>query len=188
MALVHKIKEFISSWEKKDFYVYTGLFLGFVCVVTLGLIFYSQYTMSDLERRIDEVNELRETSVKDILGRAREVEQQRKNVNEMLAKEKDFNIASYFKKLLNDLNISGDKQERFEILQAEREDDYREDSLSVRLVDMNMQKLTELLQEIEQNQRIYSKDLEINKSPKKADAIEVSITIATLQPKAEPVE
>lgn len=48
-----------------------------------------------------------------------------------------------------------------------------------------MKQLTELLYELEQKKRIYIKKLEIEKSKKTNNSIDVIITIATLLPKTE---
>ncbi len=48
---------------------------------------------------------------------------------------------------------------------------------------MNMRELSELLNVLEQNKRVYTKELEVQKSRKSPRAIEVQLTIATLQPR-----
>jgi hypothetical protein len=48
---------------------------------------------------------------------------------------------------------------------------------------MNMQELCELLQALERVQRIFSKSIDIQRSKKIPDAIDVTLVIATLLPK-----
>jgi len=52
---------------------------------------------------------------------------------------------------------------------------------------MNTQKLTELLDTLEQNERIYTKEVEIYK-PDAGQTINVNLLIATLEPKIETPE
>jgi len=188
MQFITKIKDIIASWEKKDFYIYVGTFIGFFVLMTLAIVFYSRYKTNGLRREIDNINELRESDVKKILTDARDIDRQKEEISEILAQDKNFKIGEIFKGLLKQLGIS-DKQEGLTtISRSEREDIYTEEKLQARLINMNMQQLTELLHEIEQSKRIYAKELEITKSLKKANTIEVSITIATLQPKAQKAE
>jgi hypothetical protein len=183
MKLFEKIEQFIDSWELRDFYIYVGSYMGAVLVCTFLLLFYYYSSMHSLRRQLEDINDMRENTVRSILTRAQQVRKQKEDVDAMLAQEPDFKIGGYFKDLLTRLDL-GDKKEIETTSSVDRDEKYKEDILRVRLVDMNMQQLAQLLNEIEQNKRIYSKELEITKSQKRPDAIEASITIATLQPKA----
>ena len=50
---------------------------------------------------------------------------------------------------------------------------------------MTMKDLTELLKEVEQNKRVFAKELEIIASKKTANTIDVNFTIATLEPQMQ---
>jgi ribosomal protein S17E len=60
--------------------------------------------------------------------------------------------------------------------------------LNAKFDTMNMRQLCELLDAVEQNKRIYTKELEIIKSKKVPNTIDVNLTIATLQAKPETTE
>ncbi len=182
MEMLEKIASFIENIETKKFYLYAGVIIGSIFLFSAVIVFYHYRQVNYFKSQIDEINDLREVDVRTILTRAQRVQQQRAEVDAMLAEDVNFKIGGYFKDLLTELNLL-DKQEIETTSQIEREDNYRESILNTKFVDMNMKQLTELLSKIEQNRRIYSKELEITKSKKKPDALEVSITIATLQPK-----
>jgi hypothetical protein len=50
-----------------------------------------------------------------------------------------------------------------------------------------MKNLTELLQEIELNKRVFTKELDITASSKQPGTIDVSLTIVTLEPKPKEI-
>jgi hypothetical protein len=187
VELFKKIKTTIDGWEQREFYMYTGIYLGFVLLCAAGVTFRYYSKINSLSKQIDNINELREERVRVILNRAQKVQKQRVDVDTMLSEDEDFKIGGYFKDLLATLQLT-EKKESEIISQTDREDNYRESVLSARFVGMNMKLLTELLNKIEQNKRIYSKELEIVASKKTPQTLEVSVTIATLQPKTEVIE
>jgi len=120
-----------------------------------------------------------------MLTEARKVELQREQVNAMLAQDPDFKIGKYLSDLLISFHIAEKKREPSSTV---REDGYQEVSMYTELANMNMKQLTELLDKIEQNKRVYLKTINIVKAKGKADAIDVALTIGTLQSKAETAE
>lgn len=64
---------------------------------------------------------------------------------------------------------------------------YTEVQLYASFSNMNIQKIAELLDTLEQNDRIYVKELEIYKS-EQAHAVNINIMIATLQIQSELAE
>ncbi|RTL07205.1 hypothetical protein EKK58_03450 [Candidatus Dependentiae bacterium] len=118
-----------------------------------------------------EARELREKMV--------QVQTQRSRVNTMLEEEADFKIAGYFNNVLINLHLIDNKKIE-ETSQINREDNYRESELITTLTNLDMKQITELLYEIEQKKRIYIKKLEIEKSKKNKNKLDVNLIIATL--------
>ncbi len=69
------------------------------------------------------------------------------------------------------------------VTKTTRGENYEERSLEIKFTDITMKELAQLLQDIEQKKRIYSKSLEINVSKKQPHTIDVNLTIATLHKK-----
>ena len=187
MAVIEKIRTFIEAIETKDFYKYISFFLLGVTLISSGIVFQYYRKVNYWKGRIKIINELREDDVKIIREKAQHVQKQRAEVDAILAEDEDFKIGGYFKNLLTKLHLT-DKKVAEETAQIDREDNYRESELNAKFEDMNMKQLAELLQEIEQNKRIFNKKLEITKSNKKPGTIEIQITIATLLPETELTE
>lgn len=181
MEFLRSFQERIENLERKEFYRYLGIFLGIFLLLVVAAIFQYTRTINKYRKQISYVNTMRD-EVRSILSKHEQIERQRKEVDAILSEEEDFNIVGYIEDIINKLGLGANFKERTPS-SIEREDNYREDMVKVALVDMNMRQLAELLNEIENNPRIFTTELEIIKS-KKTPTIEVNLTIATLHPKA----
>lgn len=188
MIFFSNIKNYISNLDQKDFYKNVGIALGIVVIIMLGIMYYTHTRVSYWRKRINIINQERE-EIRIILEKDQLVLNQRAQVNAMLIEEPDFKIQGYFTNLVNKLGFIGNKAPSTSVSFGDRDDqEYREVLLNAKFEAMNMKQLTELLNELEQYDRIYIKELEIIKSRKIADAITVNLTIATLQRKPEQTE
>lgn len=185
MVIFEKIQEFIKNLEERTFYYYLAALLGIIILLSGFLIYSNQSSIAYWQKRIRAINELRD-DVKNILTKDDEVSSQRISVNNMLQEMPDFKIDGYLTEVLQQLSLEGNKQTSGPVMYVDHGDpEYREALLPVKFDMMNMKQLCELLEKIEQNKRVYSKDLEIVKSKKVPNTIEVSLTIGTLQRKPE---
>jgi len=182
MEALEKIRAFFEGMEEKDFYKYIALFISTVFLIVGFIVFRYYQNINYLKKRIDVVNELREEAHQ-VLEKSLRVEQQRKEVNHILEEDADFKIIGYFEGLVEKFKLPKPTEKR--VTETNLDDEYRESTLEIKFTDMNMKALAELLQEIEQNKRIYSKTLEISKSKKQPNTIEVNLSIATLHKKTE---
>jgi len=188
MELFNKIKNFIAHLEQKEFYKYSGILLGVLLALVMAILYYNYSRVNFWKKQINKINDERE-EIRTILEKDQQVLSQRAEVNTMLTEIPDFKIDGYFTTLVGKLGFIGAQKPTTEVRSSDREDpEYQEVLLTARFDTMNMKQLSELLDEIEQNGRIYTKDLEIIKSKKTPDAIMVNLTIATLQRKPENTE
>ena len=182
MEIINRLRLAIEELDRRDFYKYLIIVLSIVLLLVGFFVFRYYRNSSNLRTRIEDVNEIREDRVRSILRRMDNVERQRKQVNDILAKEKDFKIAGYFDKLLSAQGLVDNSTER-STSTIELDKEYREVILRARFVEMTMKQLCELLDAIEKKERVYAKSLEIIRSTKTPETIDVNMTIATLQPK-----
>ncbi len=180
MAALEKIKTFFEGLDEKTFYKYLAIYLGIVFVLVGLMIFRYYQNINYLDQRINTVNELREDA-RQVLEKSVRVEQQHKEVNRILEEDPDFKIKGYFDNLIDKLNLPQPTLTR--VTKTSRDENYEESSLEIKFTDITMKELAQLLQDIEQNKRIYSKALEINVSKKQPHTIDVNLTIATLHKK-----
>lgn len=182
MNILEKIKEFFDSLDTKDFYTYIGAFLGAIALVLLFLIYRFYTNVWDYQRQLRLTNNQR-SDVQSLLEKAARVKKQQKDVNTMLEADPNFKIAGYFQGILEQLALTNKRESETVTTQERGEQEYNESILTAKFIDMTMKEISELLNVLERNARIYTKNLEIQKSRKSNRTIEVQLTIATLQPR-----
>ena len=176
MEALQKINQILQTINKKQFYIYAGIFVGSI-LLTEGVVLWRYYQKTNkLRREINYINISREDA-QDIFTRAQRVEKQQKEVDGILSEDTNFKIAGYFKEMVNQLGLS-EKQKIAQPQSIDRDDNYIET-----VVNAKFTQITILLQSIEQNARLYTKELEIVRSTKMPNTLEVKIIVATLLPK-----
>ena len=179
MIVIENIKNYLKNIQEKTFYQYLAGVVG-VIVVLCGLIFFLYFrSISNLKQEISNLNDSRDRA-KEILDQAEKVQKQRTAVDTILAQEPDFKIAGYISDLLAKKGLKPTQETAADGYQ---EGNYLEKLLTIQLQEISMRDLTELLDEIEQKERLYLKEIDINKSKKSPKTIDVTMTIATLLPK-----
>jgi hypothetical protein len=182
MIQLEKLKQYLDELDDRSLYRY---FMGFLAGVAaiMGLVVLLQYrAINTITKKIKALNSQR-IEAQEILTRFEQVTQQKEAVESVLEKDKSFRIVGYVDTLLNNLQLNRNKgpyQPTTEPLEGH--DTYDEVTLIVPLIEITMRNLAELLNEIEKNERIYIKQLDIVKSQAKP-AIDVTVTLATLQPR-----
>ena len=183
MKAIEIMQEWLDSLENAIFYRYLAGILS-VIIAIAGIIIYQYYTtMNEYTDQIEAINEQRQ-DVQELLEKAHLVYEQKKAVNALLAADPNFKIEAYFTKVISQLGL----QSNLDVRNANRiergDQKYDESILNAKLSGMNMKEVSELLENIEENKRVYIKNVEIEKSRKKPRTVEVHITIATLQPRS----
>jgi hypothetical protein len=183
MELLDKMQAYINSIDQKRFSQYLIGMLGAV-TLALALLFFNYYrTVSGLKAEAIAINDLREDEKK-ILDKAQMIKKDQKEIDAVLAQDKNFKIAGYFKDLVEKLGFA-QKDPSIEVTTASREGKYQESILQALFTALSMKQLTELLQEIELNKRVFIKELDITPSKKQQNSIDVTLIIATLEPKQQ---
>jgi hypothetical protein len=183
MEILEKIRTFIQELDEKEFRTYLIATLSAIFIVLIFFVAFYLKRISTLKKQITYVNEKRE-EVKTILDKTEVVDQEQQKIDTLLGEKTDFKIQGYFDDTLKKLNltyqsIAGSK--------GDKDATYREVVLKASFDDLTMKKLCDLLEELEKNRLVYTKELEITKS-KKTKAIDVALTIATLQKKSQTTE
>lgn len=183
MNILIQLQKKLEGLDNKQFMMYIISFLTGIILLSC-IIMYRYYSSTrQLQKHIAFINTKR-TEVKEILERYESVKKQQTEVNELLAKDKDFVIAGYFTNLIKILAIEKNKTREPETSSEDLDNGYTERRLYATFTNLNMQKVSELLDTIEQSERIYTKELEIYK-PTNEPMVNVNLLIATLEPKIE---
>ena len=185
MKIFDALSNYLANLDQKNFNKYLLIYLGALLTLSVASVYYYYNTIKYWKKQTNEINATRD-EIKVIVDRDELVQKQREEVNTLLSEMPDFKIGEYFNDLIGKLGLTQNVVTSPSITYADRGDkEYREVLLTTQFDMMNMKQLTELLNEIEQNKRIYTKELEIIKSKKTPNTIEVNLTIATLQRKPE---
>ena len=188
MEFIENIKRTIALWDEKEFYTYVGGFFLALVFIILGSLYYKHTGITFWRKRINSINEEREF-IRNILNKEQRVSGQRAEVNAMLTETPDFKIDGFFTELMGKFGFEGNRKPTTSVSFADRGDpEYREVLLNAKFDALDMKRLCELLDELEQNKRIYTKELEIVKSKRNPSTIDVNLTIGTLQRKPEQTE
>jgi len=165
MEFIQKLQSYLDQLDEKRFYQYCGAFLVIVGLGMSILMFQYYRTIKSLKNQISAINETRE-EVRLLLDKAQHVKKEQKEVDEIIAQDPNFKIAGYFEDIITKLGLASKKASKLEVTVPAQEGRYQESVLNARFADMTMKELTELLKEIEQNKRVFSKELEITASKK----------------------
>ncbi|MBI2353249.1 hypothetical protein HYV11_03360 [Candidatus Dependentiae bacterium] len=179
MITINTIKNFINGLDRKEFIFYSSIYLGFCLFLVFGIMIRHIYVMQEAKNKIISLNQARK-KVQEVLTQFSQVIHQRNNVDALLQKDKSFYLQKFFKDLIQQPSLMiknvNDKPSTQKL-----ENGYTEESLNVTLTAITTQQLCMLLKEIENEERIYIKSLDITKPI--AKKINVSMVIATLIPK-----
>ena len=178
MGILEKTREYVAGLEEKELNRYIAIVIGIILLLMMTLLFYHYRTVSNYRLSIKNINKLREQNVQDILAKAEYLDKQQDEINAILAEDKNFKIIQYFDRVKQKLQLTNKKVTE-QSSQIERADQYRESILNVTFDDIDMKQVTELLKELEENKRIFIKKLDIAKSKKIPQKLEVSMTIGT---------
>lgn len=181
MVIFDTIRNYITNLDQKSWYIHLGIGLGIYLALLGGILFYYYNAASTITQEIETLNEERAKARK-ILTEAVRVQKQRAEVNSLIEEEPNFKIKRYLQDVMTDIGIANNMTIGNDT-NTDRDDNFRETIVNYQFTGINMRQLTELLDNIEQNPRLYTKDLDITKSKKIPNTIDVSITVATMTPK-----
>lgn len=180
---MHKYTELIFKLNKKDFLrliVAIATLTALLAIFLVYLFFHQKHTLlKELQNAYKQRNEAYQ-----LIEKNNEIQRQKAVVSQLLEKNSDFRLMQFFDTLIDSLRLT-QYVENKQLTTTELENNtLTELALEVKIANINMKQAVEFLEKIEENERIYIKKLEIKKAGK-LPAVDVDITIATLQLKSE---
>lgn len=180
MSFLERLQNFIDSTEEKTFRIYLFSIVGAVLALSIGLIVWHYLALSTVSERIEMINESRQQARK-IITTNKQLELEQKNLDRMLDKDPFFSLVEYVSNLLAQYHLQPAKQ--VEPTSSNRLNQYNERTVRVEIRETDMKTLTELIEELTQNERVTIKEVEITAA--KGQSIDVSLTLATLYKKTQ---
>lgn len=179
MMQLARVRNFLKNLEPREVYQYTAILLAVLILLCSGVLWSYYSGIQQLQKRLAGVNRQR-TETRALLEKNEYVLQQQARVDEILERDSNFKIKEYFMGVIQKLGLGGLISKDADISSNELVNGYTEIKLDVGLSGMNMKQLIDLLYNIEQNERVYTKDLKITKSLR-TPTIDVSLVIATFE-------
>lgn len=179
MTFFDNLQGRIWALDKKSWYQYLAI-TGAIIFLIIGLILFFYFrSISQWQSRIQEINESR-VQVKQVLEKAKQVQKERAEVTALLAENPNFKIKEDIQRILQTVGINFTSQSE---VTTTRLDNYQEVAATYQFSGITMKQLTEFLNEIDENKRLFTKELEITKSKRIPRTIDVDIKVAAMMPK-----
>lgn len=181
MTFIEQLQAKINNLDEYTWYKYVaiaaGLFLLLICLI---LFFYFS-AVKKWELRLNGINESRQEA-KRLVEKAQRVHKARDEVTTILKEDPNFKIKEYLQETMAHLGIFQNVVSE-NVVVTGQDENYSETVATYQLAGISMKQLAEFLNEIDENQRVFTKELDITKSKKMPRTIDVGIVIATLMPK-----
>jgi hypothetical protein len=182
MAVLTRVKEFIRGLDERDVYLYMGGTLAFLLLL-LGIQIYFHY--SRVSRHAENLTKLdtQRTQTRKILANQKSVSLQQARAEEILEENKNFRIGEAYQSIISKLGLASNQPDQPIPREGETVSGKKEVLLDSHLSNISMKQLTDLLSAIANVNQMYPKSLVIKKVPNAA-AVDVDLTVATLEPAA----
>lgn len=179
MTFFDNLQARIWALDKQSWYKYLAI-TGTIIFLIMGLILFFYFkSVSNWTERIDQINEDR-AKAKQVLDKAKRVQKERAEVTALLAENPNFKIKEDIQRILQTIGINFTSQSE---VTTTRTDNYQEVASTYQFSGITMKQLTEFLNAIDENKRLFTKELEISKSKRIPRTIDVDIKIAAMMPK-----
>jgi len=181
MTFFENLEAKIAQLDKKSWYTYLAIIGAIVFSIIAAILFYYFTATATWQQKISNINETR-LEIKRLLDRSERVQKERAEVMKLLEDDPNFKIKAYVQETLEKIGIAGNVSAE-NVVPSTADDNYEVTIATYQLSGITMKQLTELLNELENNKRVFTKELDIMKSKKVPRTIDVGITIATIMPK-----
>lgn len=187
MKLLEQSRLYLASLDTRTLHRIMGAFIACVMMLSSGFVYHYYAKTSFLRKELARIMRQREM-VQTLLGRYEIVEQHKRIVEDIVAKDPRFKLTSYLNDTLKKLSLTRyatDKPVGITSPEELRLEGYKEASIEIALRGINTKQLVDFLTEIENNNRVYTKRLEVTQQ-NTGSTIDSAVVIGTLLPATEP--
>lgn len=178
--IVESLKNLLGGLDDRQMKLLSGISILLFFIATSTTLYIAVRRVDTSERRIKKVNQLREQA-KAILTRHAIVKKQQAEVDTVLERDNSFKIKEFFTTAITKLGLTGSISKQPEVTDPQDlGNGYSEIKLDASFSGVSTQQLVDILYQIEQNERIYTKEVIVTKAPKSA-TLDLALVIATLQ-------
>jgi hypothetical protein len=185
MSVLERLKNYIKNIEEKDMYIYLSAFFALFLTLMILLAWWHSRRISHWNTQLNTLKKQR-LETKQLLTEHNQVELDRQKVNDILATDTSFKIRGFYDDLVNVLGLMPFKtKDPAEPQTTELESGEKERTLTADFNNLNMKQVTDILSYIENNPRVYTKKISIDKVAREKPTLNVTIDIATIEPSSQ---
>jgi hypothetical protein len=175
MRYLDQIVTYITQLSAKDFQKQLIIVISVITISIVGIMYYVYQQGSARVRQIKQLGQLTQ-KVATVLADNARIQKEEDRIQELLVKNKDFNIKSYFEQFCREHNVVPEPNWDTTINPIEGNEKFEEVILPATFKNQNTKKLVGLLDVLDKNDIVYLQELAINKEKQ---LINVDLTIAT---------
>jgi hypothetical protein len=180
MNFFQRFTRFVRLLDDKERYQFFAALLGAILLV-LGLFFYRYYHAIHVQQRLVVRVQQQRIESEHILARYDIVLQQQQKVDALLQADPNFKIKQMFISTLQSLALLPKLSKDPEVHSGYLVEGYNEMKIEAVLHGLTMQELVTLLHTIEQNERVYIKEVKVQTSDGARDTLDSTVVIATFE-------
>lgn len=185
-AYLEPIRDFLENLNKRQFYYFVAATLGIVILVA-GFLIYRMLGEADLlYRQMANINQKRQEA-RVLLAQNQQINEYKTAAEQLLARDKNYKLLEGINELLARTQLEN-KVRNKNLLSADahlfKGTGYMERQVELALSGINTQQMVQLLEAIENNQRLFVKKLTIVQ-PQQDGPLDVTLVIATLEQRIE---
>lgn len=178
MNVPERIVRFIKQLDAREFYRLLAVALGIIVILVTFFIYRYYAIAGDLQRKMKSLNTQREATQR-ILTDYQRVRAQKMRVEELIERDVSFKIKDFFARTVQDLNLNAALKKDPTIARNDLVEGYREIRLDAAFSNITMQQLVMLLQKLEENERVYVRELHITATA--ARTLDILVQVATFE-------
>lgn len=178
--MIESLKNLLGGLDDRQMKMLTAISILLFFIATSTTLYVAIRRTDTSERRIRKINQLREQA-KGILTRHAIVKKQQAEVDTILERDGSFKIKEFFTTALARLGLAGQLNKQPEVTDPQDlGNGYSEIKLDASFSGISTQQLVDILYQIEENERIYTKEVIVTKAAK-SPTLDLALVIATLQ-------
>lgn len=175
MKILMPLATYIQNLTKKDFERYLILFISGVVLLSGVAVYHVYKKNNNLVARIKRIEKLT-TQTEKTINENKKLIVKEAQLQQLLEKNKEFNIKTYFEQFTSQQNITPEPWDTFTI-PVEGTDKFDEIVLHANFKNQTTQKLVSVLDALDKQEIIYIKDLSVKNEMNRKITFE--LTIAT---------
>lgn len=180
MKIIETIAIYLKKTNKKDFEKMIFMFVFSLGIISFLSIYIIYNESSNIVRRIKKLEKLVNRS-NYVISENKIIEIEKKRLMEILNRNKDFSINSFFEQFCQQHGISAQPNWSPITIPVEGNDKFEEIVLTSVFKNQTTENLIKIVEALDKNEMVYIKDLTIRKSEN--NKINYQITMATIKTK-----